>query len=226
MKNGQTIEKDFIKVREAYVLTGIEYQTIRKLVDTGKVKGYKTPSGQRMVNKASLQEMCLAGIPSNVRKTKEPTIKNNYIYARVSSKKQMDDLHRQIEFIKSNKPEYASYTIISDIGSGINFRRKGIETILDECLRKQVGNIIIAHKDRLCRFGYELLEQLVKKSGGKIIVTESSENKSTEQELAEDILSIVHIFSCRQMGKRKYKTCKSKDIESENLSDDQTETDT
>jgi hypothetical protein len=67
-----------------------------------------------------------------------------------------------------------------------------------------IGELVVAHRDRLCRFGFELIEYIVEKSGGKITVLEHDSNKSSEQELAEDLLSIVHVFSCRQMGKRTY----------------------
>jgi predicted site-specific integrase-resolvase len=77
---------------------------------------------------------------------------------------------------------------------------------LDACLQGLIGEIVIAHRDRLSRFGFDLIELLVSKSGGKIIVLDDQHNKSTEQELAEDLLSIVHIYSYRQMGKRSYKS--------------------
>ena len=132
--------------------------------------------------------------------------KQNYIYTRVSSKKQSNDLYRQIEFIRNKRPEYSSYISISDIASGINFKRKGLATILDASLQGTVGEIIIAHRDRLCRFGFDLIKLIIEKQGGKITVLDDEQNKSSEQELSEDLLSIIHIYSCRQMGKRSYKT--------------------
>ena len=111
----------------------------------------------------------------------------------------------QIEFIRTNKPEYDAYTIISDIGSGINFKREGLSKILDSCMQRNIGNIIIAHRDRLSRFGFDLINIIVQKAGGKIIVIDDERDKSSEQELSEDLLSIIHIYSCRQMGRRKYK---------------------
>ena len=127
----------------------------------------------------------------------------------------MDDLSRQLEFL--SKPEYSSYTVITDIASGINFKRKGLATILDACLQRRIGDLVVAHKDRLCRFGFDLIQQLVTKAGGKIIVLEDSTDKTSEQELAEDLLSIIHVFSCRQMGKRSYTSRKVKDVEDKNL---------
>ena len=142
----------------------------------------------------------------------------NIIYGRVSTKKQSEDLLRQLDFIKSNQPKYADYIIISDNGSGINFKRKGIETILDACLQRNIGEVVIAHRDRLCRFGYDIFEQLITKAGGTITVIDDENNKSTEQELAEDLLSIVHIYSCRQMGKRKYSK-RGKNTDVKNIGD-------
>jgi excisionase family DNA binding protein len=208
-------QKRFVTAGEAARLTGLEIQTIRKMVDQASIGGYKTPSGQRRIDIQSIQEFC-----SNVVHDKEKPIvqKENYIYARVSSKKQVDDLSRQIEYLK--RPEYSSYRVITDIASGINFKRKGLSTLLEACLQGNVGEVVVAHRDRLCRFGFELIEQLVCKAGGSITVLDSpNDNKTSEQELTEDLLSIIHVFSCRQMGKRSYASRKVKDTKDQDLSD-------
>jgi predicted site-specific integrase-resolvase len=194
-------DKTYVSLREAMCLTGLGNQTIRKLADTQTIQSYKTPTRQRRFNKESILKFCNAPreLPEPPRKPRR-----NYLYARVSSKKQMDDLSRQIKYLQEYRPEYNEYYALEDIGSGINFKRKGLQTLLDACLQGTIGEVIIAHRDRLSRFGYDLLECLVRKAGGKIIVLEDNHNKSTEQELAEDLLSIVHIYSCRQMGKRSY----------------------
>lgn len=198
---------------EASRLTGLEAQTIRKMADQNVISGYKTPSGQRRCNLQSIQEFCTA---ANARKEEQPIQKENFVYARVSSKKQMDDLSRQVEYL--SRPEYSSYRVITDVASGINFKRKGLSTILDACLQKNIGEVVIAHRDRLCRFGYELVEQLVHRAGGKITLLDNSIDKTSEQELTEDLLSIIHVFSCRQMGKRIYANRKIQNIEDEDLS--------
>lgn len=78
-------------------------------------------------------------------------------------------------------------------------------------MQGNIGTVVVAHRDRLCRFGFELIEQVVQLGGGRIIVDDDSDqHKSSEQELAEDLLSIVHIYSCRQMGKRRYTKVKDK----------------
>lgn len=211
INNIMTNEKEmFVSIRKASILSGLGEQTLRKLLDENKVDGYKTPAGQRRFNKLSLEKLCN---PINVQKEYS---RINYIYTRVSSKKQMDDLTRQFNYVVSKKPEYAQYTSLSDIGSGINFKRKGLQTLLDSCLQKNVGEVVVAHKDRLSRFGFELLQLLIEKSGGTITVLDEEEHKSTEQELSEDLLSIVHIYSCKQMGRRKYKTNSNQVSENKN----------
>lgn len=199
----------FVGVTEAARICGMHPHTLRKYANEGKIKGYKTPSGQTKFNRSYLEEMCKC-VPDI---EKVPTIeKTNYIYTRVSSKKQMDDLERQVDFIRTRRTEYNTYTTLSDVASGINFKRKGLETILDSCIQGTIGELVIAHRDRLCRFGFELIRLFVEKSGGKITVLDDERNKSSEQELSEDLLSIIHIYSCRQMGKRSYKNKQANEI--------------
>lgn len=223
MKKNMNVDKEkkFISVGEASRLSGLEAQTIRKMADSSSILCYKTPGGKRRIDLSSLQKLCNATVSG---KTKQTVPKQNIIYARVSSRKQLDDLSRQVDYLK--RPEYIDYNVITDVASGINFQRKGLSTILEACLQKRIGEVVIANRDRLCRFGYELIEQLVKKAGGKITVLNNPENKSSEQELADDLLAIVHIFSCRQMGKRRYARSKSEDIADKDLSNQGTETTT
>lgn len=214
MKTDGKKEKIYVSVGEASRLTGLEDQTIRKMADQASILCYRTPAGQRRINLQSIQNFCNNALSN---KDKSDVQKQNFIYARVSTKKQVDDLSRQLEFLK--RPEYSGYTVITDIASGINFKRKGLSTILESCLQGLVGEIVVAHRDRLCRFGFELVEQLVTKAGGKIVVLEDSEDKTCEQELADDLLSIIHVFSCRQMAKRSYASRKNQNLEDKNLSD-------
>ena len=200
----------YITIGKAAELSGLHENTLRKLCDEQKIKCYKTPSGQRRIDKSDLEKMCN---PVSIQKEIPRT---NFIYTRVSSKKQMDDLSRQVKYIHSKQPEYESYTTLSDIGSGINFKRKGLQTLLDFSLQHTIGEVIIAHRDRLSRFGFELIKSFIEKAGGSIKVLDDEIHKSTEQELAEDLLSIVHIYSCRQMGKRSYRTNTIKNIENTN----------
>ena len=184
----------FITIFEAARITGLSYQTIRKLGDQQKIQCFKTPQGgHRRFNKQDLERFCGSSI-TRLQITEGE--KCNFIYTRVSTKKQLDDLSRQIEYIQQ-QTEYASYTVVSDIASGINFKRKGLQTILDSCIQGTIGEVVVAHRDRLSRFGFDLIKLIAEKAGGSITVLDNEQNKSTEQELAEDLLSIVHIYSCR-----------------------------
>jgi predicted site-specific integrase-resolvase len=218
--------RDFFTISQASQFSGFHPQTLRKYVDNHQIKSFKTPSGQRRIHRIGLEEFinlrsssisyekpCIAVARTTISET---TNKTNFLYARVSSKKQLDDLDRQIKFLQNHRSEYMQYTLISDISSGINFKRKGIQTLLDSCIQGTIGEVVVAHKDRLCRFGFELLQLFISKSGGTVKVIDSETNKSSEQELAEDLLSIIHIYSCKQMGKRSYQTKQGiKNVESE-----------
>lgn len=194
-------EKKFISIGNAESFTGIGQAKLREFYKDGILKGFTTPSGQRRFNIECLREFCNI----TTQAEKETVGKINFLYARVSSKKQSDDLSRQVEFLQKWAGDKVSeYIIIEDIGSGINFKRTGFNAILDRCLQGVIGEVVVAHKDRLSRFAFDLIESIVSKAGGKITVIQDSGNITSEQELAEDLLSIVHIYSCRQMGKRSY----------------------
>lgn len=214
-------EKNFLPIRDAEIFTGVKQQTLRKLFEENILKGYKTESGQRMFARKSLCEFCNI----NERQENETNERANILYARVSSKKQSNDLDRQIEFIRSAKPEYINYRVVTDIASGINFKRKGLLDILERSIHGVVGEVVVAHKDRMSRFGFDLIKTIIEKAGGKVTVIDDEKQKSGEQELAEDLLSIIHIYSCKQMGKRNYKRSKSKNIEFTNEVDKQSEDD-
>jgi putative resolvase len=186
--------KEFITCREASRLTGLAGSTLRKWADKGDVKSYKTASGQRLYS-----FKCLQDLTGGISVSKE---KSKIVYCRVSSSKQKDDLNRQVEQLKHL---YPTYEVISDCGSGINFKRKGLQTILERAIQGTLGEVVVAHRDRLSRFAFDLIKWIIEQRDGKIIVLDEEIHKSTEQELAEDLLSIVHIYTCRQMGRRRYK---------------------
>jgi putative resolvase len=193
--------KTYCNTAEACRITGLHQITIRKYADAKQIQCYVTPTGYRKYNRECLEKLCSSNVPDVPLQQNE---KINFVYSRVSSRKQMDDLLRQTEYLQQSRPEYSSYVSITDVASGINFKRKGLQTILDACLQGTIGELVIAHRDRLCRFGFELIESIVTKAGGKITVLDNDGNKSGEQELAEDLLSIIHVYSCKQMGKRSY----------------------
>ena len=129
-------------------------------------------------------------------------------YCRVSSHKQKDDLERQIENVKTYM--YAKgyqFEIITDIGSGINYNKKGLNQIIDMVTNSEVEKIVVLYKDRLIRFGYELIENLCNKFGTIIEIIDNTE-KTEQQELVEDLVQIITVFSCRLQGKRANKAKK------------------
>lgn len=123
-------------------------------------------------------------------------------YCRVSSNKQKDDLERQIENVKTYMIARGyQFDIIQDIGSGINYNKKGLTQLIDRITNGEIDKVVILYKDRLIRFGYELIENLCHKYGTEIEIIDNTE-KTEEQELVEDLIQIVTVFSCRLQVKR------------------------
>jgi predicted site-specific integrase-resolvase len=126
----------------------------------------------------------------------------NYTYCRVSSIGQKEDLKRQQLYLQKL---YPNHVCLTDIGSGLNFKRKGLKTILDTVLQGNIGQIVVAHKDRLCRFGFDIIKYIVEKQKGQIMVL-NDEKSSPENELVHDLISIITCFSARIYGLRSYKS--------------------
>lgn len=129
-------------------------------------------------------------------------------YCRVSSNKQKDDLNRQIENMKiylnsQGKP----YEIIEDVGSGINYNKKGLNKLIQMIIAHRVEKIVVLYKDRLLRFGFELINSIAKLNNCTIEIIDNS-HKTEEQELVEDLVQIITVFSCRLQGKRANKAKK------------------
>ena len=195
------MNNEYLSTTETKNILKVTPQTLRDWASKDKIRSIRTPSGQRHYNKEDVFK--IVGISTPIKQ------KKRIIYCRVSSKKQMDDLERQTDFLKS---KYPSYIVVTDIASGINWKRKGLKTILEQSMLGDVEEIVVAHRDRLCRFAFELLEFIFNKSGTKLIIHNENTEKSTDQELADDILSIVHVYSCRNMGRRRYSNPKNKVI--------------
>ncbi len=183
-------DKRWVAIKEACKFYGKSPGTLRTWGDKGIVECKRTPTGHRVFN------IC----PDDVYRDKSPT-KKSYIYVRVSSKKQENDLVRQLLFLQD---KYPNHLIIKDIGSGLNYKRKGFLRVIDEVCEGKVSEVIVYSKDRMCRFGFELVEHLFVKNDTKLLVYEQSD-KSPEEEFTEDILSILQVFACRWNGKRKYR---------------------
>ena len=136
-------------------------------------------------------------------KIKNNKDKLNICYIRVSTLSQKNDLERQRKFMVD---KYPTYEIIEDIGSGINFNRKGLRKIIKLAISGKINKLVVAYKDRLTRFGYELIEDLIKDySDGNIIIEDSKEiKKEPKEELVEDVLQILNVYTAKMNGLRKY----------------------
>jgi predicted site-specific integrase-resolvase len=103
------------------------------------------------------------------------------------------------------RQQFPDHVLVSDVASGINWKRKDLKTLLEQSLSGSISEIVVAHRDRLCRFAFELLEFIFQLNDTRLVVLDQETNQSSDRELADDILSIVHVYSCRSMGKRRYK---------------------
>lgn len=174
-------------MREAVRRLGLHPNTLRKYADEDKIRYIRTPTGQRRFDVESF----IKGVGGEER---------TICYCRVSSKKQEDDLSRQTAFMRE---QFKGSEVVTDIGSGINFRRKGLLSILERAMRGDKFTLVVAHRDRLCRFGFELVQFIIEQNGGKLVVLDKTVH-SPQSELTQDLLSILHVFSCRMHGLRKY----------------------
>ena len=192
----------FYSIGQFSKLIGKTNQTLRNWDKDGTLKPHHvSESGYRYYSQEQLNHFL--GLKQEVQLNKK-TIG----YCRVSSDKQKDDLERQIENVKTYM--YAKgyqFEIISDIGSGINYNKKGLNQLIDMITNSEVDKIVVLHKDRLIRFGYELIENICNKYGTTIEIIDNTE-KTEEQELVEDMIQIVTVFSERLQGKRANKAKK------------------
>lgn len=192
----------FYSIGQFSKLIGKTNQTLRNWDKDGILKPHHvSESGYRYYSQEQLNHFL--GLKQEVQLNKK-TIG----YCRVSSHKQKDDLERQINNVKTYM--YAkgySFEIISDIGSGINYNKKGLNQLVDMVTNSEVDKIVVLYKDRLIRFGFELIENICNKYGTTIEIIDNTE-KTEEQESVEDMIQIVTVFSARLQGKRANKAKK------------------
>jgi len=163
----------------------------------GILKSYKTPGKHRRYLKEDIEK--LLGL-QNVDSRKVAC------YARVSTKKQEENLQRQVERLRTycDKKGYSSITFYSDIASGLNDNRRQFNKLLDQVVKQNINTIVVEYKDRLCRFGLNILHNLLKGYGCTIEIV-NNEQEVSNNELVEDVLSIITSYSARLYGKRSHK---------------------
>ena len=193
-------------------ILGVTAQTLRNWDKEDKLKPtYVKSNGYRYYSEESILAY------TQERKTKKNL--NVIGYVRVSSKKQKDDLERQKENIEKYLNEkYEHYEIIEDIGSGINYNKPGLLKLIEKINKKEVDVIVVLYKDRLLRFGFELVEHFASLNNVKIEVLDKID-KTQDEELVEDLVQIITVFSCKLQGKRKSKTKKILEEMSKNVAE-------
>ena len=186
------------KPKDFAELLGVSVKTLQRWDRDGILKANRTPTDRRYYTYE--QYLQFKGIKT------ENDIRDVVIYARVSTKNQKDDLQNQVEFLKQfcNAKGMIVNQCIEDFGSGLNYNRKKWNKLLEEVMENKIKTIVISSKDRFIRFGYDWFEKFCEKFNTKIMII-NNEALSPNEELVQDIISILHIFSCRLYGFRKYK---------------------
>jgi excisionase family DNA binding protein len=191
-----TMDK-LMTIREAGELLGVSNTTLRRWEKTGKLIPERTMGNRRRYRMSQIN-------PSMVRKTEQE--RKTVAYARVSSHDQKDDLERQKQALELYcSTQGWTFELISDLGSGMNYHKKGLKHLLDEIMDGRVSRLVVTHKDRLLRFGAELVFAICEARNVEVVILNRGEDTSFEEDLAKDVLEIITVFSARLYGSRSHK---------------------
>lgn len=184
-------------IGEVAKLWGVNPQSIRNWTRQGKLKTQRTLGGHRRYDREQIQK---------IRGIEEEKEKTTIIYSRVSSAEQKEDLKRQTEELEKYcaKEQITKTETIEDVGSGLNYKKKGLKKLIDKVVGGEIGRVIISYKDRLVRFGLEILSQIFDLCNVQLVVVNEQEKKCYEQELVEDVLAILTVFTSKIYGKRSH----------------------
>ena len=190
-----------LSTKQAANQLGVSVSTLRRWDETGVLVAQRTPKGHRRYD--------LSKINPNLTRNKVEQQRKTIAYARVSSHDQKPDLQRQIEMLELYcSAQGWSFEVISDLGSGMNYHKKGLKRLLDDILDNKIDRLVLTHKDRLLRFGAELVFALCEARQVEVVIINQGENLSFEEELAQDVLEIITVFSARLYGSRSKKNKK------------------
>jgi putative resolvase len=190
----------YIAIGEAATLLGVSITTLRRWEAEGKLIPERTIGGQRRYDPAKIKPELFHATPQD-RKT--------IAYARVSSHDQKDDLERQKQVLELYCAKQGwTFEVIADLGSGMNYNKKGLKRLLDEIIEGRVGRLVIAHKDRLLRFGTELIFAICEAKQVEVLILNQGVDTTFEEDLAQDVLEIITVFSARLYGSRSRKNQK------------------
>lgn len=182
-----------VSIGEASQIKGVSVDTLRKWETEGKINAVRTTGGHRRYDLAELMPLS-----SDNKKT--------VTYCRVSSQDQKADLERQALVLAAFCESHGwSFELIQDLGSGLNYKKKGLRKLIEYILDEQVDRLVLTHKDRLLRFGSELIFALCEHFGVEVIILNRKEDSSFEEDLAKDVLEIITVFSARLYGSRSHK---------------------
>jgi len=199
--------------KDASKKLGVHWQTLRNWEKQGKIKTIRSPGGKRYYdinnfivdienNNSDIKEINVKDDNKEIK-----NIKRKICYCRVSSYSQKPELENQIKYMTEKFP---NHEILYDIGSGINFNRPNLNKIINYGIKNELEELAIAYKDRLCRIGYELIEKILIENSNTNIIIEKDEIKSPEEELTNDLIEIITVFSSKLYGIRSYKSKKDK----------------
>ena len=194
--------KKLVSISVAAQALGVTPLTLRRWDESGRLKpDLVTEGGRRRYDLAKLQPELYRAVDTQARKT--------IAYARVSSHDQNADLERQAQVLESYCAAQGwTFEVVTDLGSGMNYRKKGLKRLLDDIVEDRIGRLVITHKDRLLRFGAELIFAICEAKGVEVVILNQGEDASFEEDLARDILEIITVFSARLYGARSRKNAK------------------
>ena len=190
-----------VSIGQAAKEFGVSRTTLRRWEAAGKIEVERTPKGHRRYELSKL---------SGIKPRPPLAGRHTLAYARVSSYDQKEDLARQVALLESFCAANGwSYEIIQDLGSGLNYNKKGLQQLIKRICSGQLGRLVLTHKDRLLRFGSELIFALCEAYHTEVVIINQGEQPvSFEEELAQDVLEIITVFSARLYGSRTHKNRK------------------
>ncbi|NVZ11328.1 IS607 family transposase [Allochromatium humboldtianum] len=192
------MSRKLVSIQEAADFLGVAAQTLRRWEREGKlIPDERTAGGRRRYDLARLRPECFHA-PEPARRT--------IAYARVSSHDQKADLERQKQVLELYCARQGwTFEVIADLGSGVNYHKKGLKRLLDEIVEGRIGRLVITHKDRLLRFGAELVFAICEAKQVEVVILNQGEDTTFEEDLASDVLEIITVFSARLYGSRSRK---------------------
>jgi|SRR5579883_599138 predicted site-specific integrase-resolvase len=186
-----------VGIGQAAAELGVSRDTLRRWEAAGKITVERTPSGHRRYDLVQLRGL----VPS-----RSASDRITLAYARVSNQKHKKDLKQQINILASFCiANNWKFEIIQDIGSGMNYRKSGLRQLIQRICQGDVGRLVLTHRDRLLRFGIEIIFSLCEHFGTEVVILNASSLAEFEEEIAEDVMEIVTIFSARLYGSRNEK---------------------